>query len=281
MTYGRDSDFIVSINFNRYLLITRLLPYFIEIRHSVNYGGPYRFSSTLRGRKPYLDSIDILGLVLRYLKSRDSIYRLCPIFGIVPGTISVWLDYAMEVLFRVMQRTELPDIEIHWPTLQEMEVSTRLLQRNRQYGPLLKGVLAVMDGGCMPCPSYVQPDLQNAYWEGFTQAHEVSNLFMWNFSGELIHAGIKFPGSWPDSRIASGSGLYCSLLMAQTQPGFAMFAESAFPQTAEALQGKIVRTRKDNERQGGRDVPRGAYLATTDLLLEKPCHLKDRTLSGA
>ena len=47
LTYGKDSDFIVSINFTKDLLITRLLPYFSEVRRSVNYGGPYRFSSTL------------------------------------------------------------------------------------------------------------------------------------------------------------------------------------------------------------------------------------------
>ena len=113
----------------------------------------------------------------------------------MPGTVSVWLDNGMEVLFRVMQKTDVPDFEIRWPTLQEMEASTRLLQRNRQYGPLLKGGFAVMEGGRMPRPSYVQPDLQNAFWEGFAQAHEVSNLFLWNFSGELIHAGINLPGS--------------------------------------------------------------------------------------
>ena len=138
-----------------------------------------------------------------------------------------------------------------------------------------------MDFGLILCPSYVQPDLQNVYWEGFTQAYEVSKLSVWSFSSELIHAGINFPESWHDSRIASASGLYYPRLIAQTQPGFAILADSAFPRTAEALQGKTVRARKDNERQGGRYVPRGTIWLLRTCSRKKTCRLKDRALSGA
>lgn len=36
---------------------------------------------------------------------------------------------------------------------------------------------------------------------------EVTNLFVWNFKGEVFHEGINFPGSWPDSKLAYASGL--------------------------------------------------------------------------
>jgi len=59
----------------------------------------------------------------------------------------------------------------------------------------------------MPCADYIDTDLQNAFFEGFTQGVEVTNLFVWNFYGELIHAAINYPGSWHDSKLAGASGL--------------------------------------------------------------------------
>ena len=47
----------------------------------------------------------------------------------------------------------------------------------------------------MSCTSYVDFDLQNDYWEGFTQATEATSLFVWKFYGKLIHCRINYPGS--------------------------------------------------------------------------------------
>ena len=65
-----------------------------------------------------------------------------------------------------------------------MRDSARLLQCNRQQGHILTGVFAVLEGSRMPCATYTEPDFQNAFWEGFTQCDEVTNLFVWNFYGE-------------------------------------------------------------------------------------------------
>ena len=69
---------------------------------------------------------------------------------------------------------------------------------------------------------------------------EVANLFVRDFKGDCIHAGLNYPGSWHDSRLAASSGLYSPMLTDYTQAGFAILSDSDFPRTAAELEGKIV-----------------------------------------
>lgn len=62
-------------------------------------------------------------------------------------------------------------MNIQWPTIEEMEESTAIV-KNRRKGHLFKGTFPVTDGIRMPCLAYVDTDVQNAFWEGFIQAHE-------------------------------------------------------------------------------------------------------------
>lgn len=267
LTFGKPGDFIVSINITKDVLLTRVLPLFEVQRLKLNFGSPYRCGPKTRGRRTLLESIDILGLSLWFLKSRDPLYKLCPLFGVVTSSATVWLDYALAVLLRVVRKKRNTDFEIRWPTHDEMRVSSALLERNREYGPLLHGVFAVADGGRMPCATYTDEFLQNAYWEGFTQADEVTNLLVMNFHGELIHAGINYPGSWHDSKVAAYSGLYYPRLSDEMTPaGYCILVDSAFPRYGGDLRGKLVRARKDNERN---DIPAAASLAAVDALIEK------------
>ena len=93
--------------------------------------------------------------------------------------------------FTACRKTESrKESEIRWPTVEEMKASSALLERNRVYGSLLKGVFAVSDGGRMRCADYTDTNLHNAYFEGYTQNMEVTNLFVGNFFGEIVHAAI-------------------------------------------------------------------------------------------
>lgn len=38
-------------------------------------------------------------------------------------------------------------------------------------------------------------DMQNAYYEGYTENVKVTNLLMFNFHGKIIHADVNYPGS--------------------------------------------------------------------------------------
>ena len=48
----------------------------------------------------------------------------------------------------------------------------------------------------MLCVAYKNSDEENAFWEGLNQGHEVTNLLIWKFSEEIIHATVNYPGSW-------------------------------------------------------------------------------------
>lgn len=93
---------------------------FNAARKSLNFR-PFRKSTKTAGSKPLLGSVDQLGLVLWYLKSKEIIYKLCTIFGIVPSTLSFSLAYTMEVLLKVVHNTMCADFLIVWPCVEEIQ----------------------------------------------------------------------------------------------------------------------------------------------------------------
>ena len=142
----------------------------------------------------------------------------------------------MEVLYRVVRNLVDNDFSISCPRPQDMEESASLFRRHRDYGHLLSGIFGVLDGGRMPTATCMDVNLQNAYFEGFTQQHEVTNLLAFNFKGEIIHAALNYPGSWHDSKLAYVSGLYRPKLTDEkTPPRYALLVDSAFPRYAKSL----------------------------------------------
>lgn len=71
--------------------------YLWNVRQRLNFGSPYRHGPKTRGRRPQLETMDILGLSLWYLKKCDLICVTCPLFGIIPSTVEVWPDYSLEI----------------------------------------------------------------------------------------------------------------------------------------------------------------------------------------
>ena len=54
LTFGNASDFVLSSNFSKQLILQKILPRFDVIRASSNYGCPFGKSSSTKGRKPNL-----------------------------------------------------------------------------------------------------------------------------------------------------------------------------------------------------------------------------------
>lgn len=49
--------------------------------------------------------------------------------------------------------------------------------------------------GCqLRSADYTDLELQNAYYEGYMQCVEVTNLFVFSFHGVVIHTGINYAG---------------------------------------------------------------------------------------
>lgn len=226
---GTSYDVIVSLNFDRHVLLDVLLPLFEAIRPSVNFGSPYWTGPKTNGRLCSVGSVDILELVLTYLKRSGRQLSLCPIFGLEPSSVQVWCDYGLEVLLKVLKDKNNDKFIVKWPDKEGLKESNYNLLHNRPFGPLLRGVFGVVDGGTLPCADDDDVEVQNSYYEGYTGNVEETNILVFNSAGEVTHAGVNFPGSWHDSREARVSGLwYPKLGDEMTPPGNALLGDSAF-----------------------------------------------------
>ncbi|KAI0565152.1 DDE superfamily endonuclease [Gracilaria domingensis] len=193
--------------------------------------------------------------------------KLCVIFGLTPAVASVWLDYGLSVLYHTVKDPSFSLCRVHWPTTPEMKASADLLQRNRAVGNALPGVFALIEGGTLSCAEYVDPNIQNAYYDGYTCRVDITNLLVYNFFGEVIHAAVNFAGSWHDMHLAWSSNLYSTLLSDEITPvEFALLADTAFVDDIEITKGKILRPRKTDEKA---PELKSATLYAVDLVLQR------------
>ncbi len=130
-TFGSRDDFLVSVNFPKELLIGTMLPLFRQTRPMINNGNPYKKFFCTRGRRPALQSVDLLGLALYYLTRRDIAYKICSVFGLVPSSLHVWIDSALIVLLKTVKNVNNKVFEVRWPNEEEMIVSSSFLQCDR------------------------------------------------------------------------------------------------------------------------------------------------------
>ena len=86
---GVDGDFLLTTTLTKSAVMNEVLPVFEKYRVEVNFGGPFRKGPKNRGRNAILNSVDILGLALHYLKSTGFMYDCCPIFGMCQKSVSV------------------------------------------------------------------------------------------------------------------------------------------------------------------------------------------------
>lgn len=102
--------------------------------------------------------------------------------------------------FRALRRIE--DARKKWPIPEEMRESYTL-QTNREEGYLSREVFAVVDGERLPCEAHKDPDLQNAYYEGYTSTVEITNLLVYNFkkSTFMLRSTIPVAGMIADYRL--------------------------------------------------------------------------------
>lgn len=104
LTYGGDSDFPVSINIKKSVLLDVILPKFLEKRKLVNEGSPFLDVPKNRktGKKLQSSFVDILGLSLWFLKGKNPAHRLFTVFGLVHSSIYIWLDFGLDVLYKTV-----------------------------------------------------------------------------------------------------------------------------------------------------------------------------------
>lgn len=123
-----------------------------------------------------------------------------------------------------------------------------------------------MDDGRFPCADYIDRDKRNAFFEGYTQCVEATNLFLYSFKGKIIQAVVNYPEDWHDSKLATFSGLLSPKLGDDmTPPGMAFLGDSAFVVDKCVSGGKVVRVRKSNENLRCME---STEMATVDSVLQ-------------
>lgn len=100
LSFGGLSNFLVALNFDRNVFFKLFLSASTTVRFSDD--STYCNGVKLRGRKPPIETVNIIGLSLWYLKSFGHFYSLSSIFGFVQSRFLVWLSYGLEVLLRVI-----------------------------------------------------------------------------------------------------------------------------------------------------------------------------------
>lgn len=172
---GSSSDFVKFLNFDGHCFLDIILPRFESVHSTVNSGSPFRKGPKQRGRNPHVTSLDILGPVLKHVKSTGRQYEMWGMFGFVPFTVLVWIDYGLTVLLKVFTDKCVLEFRVKWLMIEETGESHRLLKFDSPNGPLLPNVFAVSDGSRMPCADYTYSDLQmhsrGVHWKHRNHKH--------------------------------------------------------------------------------------------------------------
>ena len=162
ITFGIDSDSLVSMNITKWLLVENLASQF-EL-HRKYQTTMELFDKIQIGAKSLLfGQLIALDLFSGTLKPANHSTNCASYLGIIPSSIYVCLDYALHVLLKIVTNSNLLDCKIRWTTFQEMETSSSPLQTNRRHSELLRGVFAITNGGRINCASYTDTALQNAW----------------------------------------------------------------------------------------------------------------------
>ena len=113
----------------------------------------------------------VLGVLLHYLNSTMRIKTLSQIFGASPAIVSRCINNTMTVLCDVLR--ELPCGVIQWPSHDQMKIFASMIHDRE---PRLTNVFGFMDGVWFPMFNPSNPLTQNAYFNGWKQCTNVSNV---------------------------------------------------------------------------------------------------------
>ena len=113
----------------------------------------------------------VAGLVLQYLNSTMKVEKLCQIFGASPSVVSRCINRTMPVFLEALRL--LPYADISWPTPDKMKRYSVMIEARE---PRLQNVFGFMDGVWFPIFNHPNPIVQNAYFNGWKQCTNVSNV---------------------------------------------------------------------------------------------------------
>lgn len=194
-----------------------------------------------RGRKRTFSTTMALCCTLVFLRSRMDRKFLSLLSGIVPSVVNLVVDVGVCALRNTLR--DMKEGQIRWPTVEEMDHCATMVNNKERY---LHGVWGFVDGLNTPVENHKDPDIQEAYYNGWLSGTYVSCVIVFSSDGLIRWVNFNCPGSWHDAKIARG--LYVRL-RDECPDGFLIVADSAFPTNKTICEGKIRRTLKEPEKQ--------------------------------
>ena len=114
---------------------------------------------------------------------------LCQLFALTPATLNRYLLEGKTVLVRVVRR--LPAARVRWPSATEMRRLAAMVSRAQ---PALEGCFDFVDGLNLRMRDLGDPDVQNAFYNGWLHCCVASSIFVFSPLGEVIYYFLNCPG---------------------------------------------------------------------------------------
>lgn len=133
-----------------------------------------------------LDAGGALGLLLHWLTSTMHQISLQQIFALVPATTSRYITTALPLLVETLR--SMHSARICWPQGDEFQELSQLVS-NRH--PLLAGVFGSIDGLNLPCQVSVDPEIENATYNGWLHGHYISSVIVFSSQGASLITSLK------------------------------------------------------------------------------------------
>ena len=199
-----------------------------------------------------LDGAGALGLVLHYLGSAMLDVSLQQIFALTPSVLSQYLDFAEEILYKVLLHVQEAQISMPRTESDFKRLSTLITQHH----PLLIGAFGSVDGLSLCTQVSDDPELKNVTYNGWKSDHHINNVLVFSPEGMsfptfylrpasltlmvpigiIINAVINSPGSWHDARIAQP---IFETLWTRVPHNYFLVSDTAFPHSTQSIEGKI------------------------------------------
>ena len=172
---------------------------------------PYSSDGVLRkkkskvGRRRNLNPIMLMGMILMWTRTKGSNHILSMIFGSTISPLNLWQRVSLRVMHIVLKK--LPTAQVRRPTSSKFESYVDAIRM--KYSVLGEMRVAMsLDGLKLMIQSTTCPVRQNAFYNGWTCGHYISNIFVFAPDGKIVAMVINAPGSFHESNIMHMGGLY-------------------------------------------------------------------------
>ena len=175
------------------------------------------------GRPRCMSSVDGLGLVLTWTRTRGSTMVLQLIFGMTEASISNYLTFCTHILIHVLQGIE--DARVKRPSVERIREYQEAVSRRH---PLLNDVWCTMDGIKLMLECAADDDVQNRFYNGWTCDHYIGAVLVFCPDRTIPICCYNVPGTVHDSNIALMGDIYKKLEAVYNLTGGKCTVDSTF-----------------------------------------------------